>query len=791
MPNQGASNGDPMVEPDRQLFLPRSIIETSKEEIEARRQERDIHDLDVRICFYSDRAPQDIPIINSQILQEKLDLPKGYLLCINTRKQGESLLIPDEVLEALQKEFSVKLANKQYLPPDLRGYAFHVAPLPTRKARGFRMALNGDGTIYRLGFEDGKVALKSRIPKTPDYYADRATQDNYCLAFRDGGLARTSIPLGNPDQLNTAFLATREHLLLTFDAGRPYILDPVSLELIEPVGNTQEWLSMFPGVPLPFIFYGMQSPAHPVFDVSNTSSDRDEFFTANYSTGYNGWLKCIVNMLFSLLFWINKLIKLWDVIRGKEKFSCKGYQSAYTDLLRYQFRHAEEDAKLERWRLVHRDSGKPVAIKQTLHQMGITKDYIILTDISFKMEFSQIFSPFLLGWLHWPCWESADWLKERRKRWGSRLSSIFLRLIKPKPLTNLYIVNRQDLARIPGGSLHDETQPNLPVTNIKLGYEVSHFAVDYQNPDNKILLQAAHNNNWDATEWISEFESSVPEKKPLREDLQGINVGTMDLGSLGKYEINPRTGDVNELGDKVKDGDKNTWSLSVYTHRELCRDRLGESRETVKNIFWMSWGFSWEIIPKRIYEAYKSGKNRTLPVGELPSEDKPMALIRLDIERMEIVDSFEFPLGYFVRSPQFVPSSEPCPKDRDLSVHGYIVCVVLGDTADGKAKDEYWIFHADNFKGNPIYRLSHEELQLGLTIHSTWIPDIQNSQYSNADERRKRRKQAVERDYKELVDRAWLPKKKELFNKVVYEGFTQQILEKDLEKFFCQQGWQP
>jgi hypothetical protein len=40
--------------------------------------------------------------------------------------------------------------------------------------------------------------------------------------------------------------------------------------------------------------------------------------------------------------------------------------------------------------------GQPVIVEQSLHQIAITERFIILADIAFKMEFSQIFSPFLL-----------------------------------------------------------------------------------------------------------------------------------------------------------------------------------------------------------------------------------------------------------------------------------------------------------------------------------------------------------------------------------------------------------
>ena len=65
------------------------------------------------------------------------------------------------------------------LPEDLHGYAFIVGALfqaEDRPQEDGTLLYTGDGMIYRLGFEDGKATLKTRIAKTPCYYADLPTQ---------------------------------------------------------------------------------------------------------------------------------------------------------------------------------------------------------------------------------------------------------------------------------------------------------------------------------------------------------------------------------------------------------------------------------------------------------------------------------------------------------------------------------------------------------------------------------------------------------------------------------------
>jgi carotenoid cleavage dioxygenase-like enzyme len=103
------------------------------------------------------------------------------------------------------------------LPDDLSGHVFILAPVGhvDSKRNGTLVypskdgtpLPNGNGMIYRLDFDKaGTVGLKSKIAKTPCYYADEATKpgteaDEY--KFRNFGLARLSPWLGLRSVANT------------------------------------------------------------------------------------------------------------------------------------------------------------------------------------------------------------------------------------------------------------------------------------------------------------------------------------------------------------------------------------------------------------------------------------------------------------------------------------------------------------------------------------------------------------------------------------------------------------
>jgi Retinal pigment epithelial membrane protein len=772
-------------------FTPYSAIGTNLDDVQKRRKEHDPTPLNLQVCWYV--TPELAAKLDPDVLaRSSVDAQPIY---------GRLLTFDRDTLTKLREHLPDRIQSQipasWQLPADLWGYGFFACPLPPvttfstdQYARGDRMVLNGDGMVYRLGFENGSAILKTRMMKPPCYYADLAAQlvpkfDKFGYRFLDGGMVRHSLFLGTRNQMNTAFLPTKEHLLATFDAARPHIIDPDSLELLEPIGAANNWQGLTPKLPtwLTQVFQAYSNPAHPVCDrLQCTDASAGEFITANYSAGL------------SLLSAIDRLRRWYKAKLGADGIILKHPWGAFTSLVRYRF----DSQTFEKWRVVL-PNDEPIIIQQAIHQMALTEDYIIFGDIAFKIELSQIFAPFLFGAIRKYSVQIGYWL-----------SLVFLKLVQPIPYANLYLVKRADLDRpIPQGE-----QPTITAVKIVLPREVAHFVVDYRNPNGKITLMSTHNGGWDVTEWIGEYDESVNidceqtpvitkgieilagvneglppvvPQKCLRKELRGFLLSPVDLNSVARYTIDANTGAVlqanflSDIGDNPSK--RNTWSVSVNTHRNLNRDSELETGEKITTLYWMGWGFTWETVPKRIYRAYRDRENRVISIEGLPQSDMPATLLRLDTERMEIVDSFEFPIGYLARTPQFIPSKEPCPPGKDPATHGYIVCIIMSDAEPDNphtvAKDEVWVFHADDFKNKPIYRLSHPDISLGLTIHSTWIPTIQFGKYSEA-ERQAMRKNTLDRDFNPFVQAKIFPHTRTLFNEVVYPHYIKQTTEAEL-----------
>jgi hypothetical protein len=336
-----------------------------------------------------------------------------------------------------------------------------------------------------------------------------------------------SIHLGSRNQLNTAFLRTPDHrLLVTFDAGRPWEIDPQSMELLSPMGMKQEWLSLFPGL-AKSVFPVLSSPAHPVCDFSRHlgSENSDEIFTLNYSIGYKGKFQ---QQFDRLIGWNRAYCAFRKIFCKDTEKTWRKRFVGFTDLIHYDFNAPQP--KIQRWQLVLEGKRQqPLIGAQSLHQVAITKNYIIFGDTAFKIEFSQLFFSFIFGlpeqmlngvekiiqWLNQRVLmqvsrSGADRLNQRsltflshlemvRLSLGYGLYQVFRKLLLPDQCTHFYIIDRREIRTHSGHAL-TEDMIQLSVKQVTIPREVSHFAVDYCDRDQQIIFHVGHNNGWDVTE---------------------------------------------------------------------------------------------------------------------------------------------------------------------------------------------------------------------------------------------------------------------------------------------------
>lgn len=261
---------------------------------------------------------------------------------------GGSLLPPpgpehDSILRSTRVELddaSLEVIAGQ-VPRDMLGFVFVVGGVPYGDGTPL---FTGDAMVVRLRFESGEARVKTRLLRTDDFLLDEAATGE--LAYRNGGMVRLSPHLGARDFVNTALVPSPSgRLIATYDAGRPWEIDPETLDALTPVGLVDTWRPMFGGLGPGFDLLPVHmSTAHPVWDAVE-----DRVFLVNWSPPIEG---LSTEPFLRVLTW-----------SGDD-------EPVATDIV---------DAE-----------GHGVIITQSLHQIHVTDRYVVLNDGAFAIEPEQM-----------------------------------------------------------------------------------------------------------------------------------------------------------------------------------------------------------------------------------------------------------------------------------------------------------------------------------------------------------------------------------------------------------------
>ncbi len=671
----------------------------------------------------------------------------------------------ERLLSATRKELDVELnVLEGEIPETIHGYMFinsavgsiNSDGLPYKKdSDEFNSPIfNGDGYVIKLDFQEtGKVKLKSRLMKTPSYYADEALAVNGPARsdekfngweFKNNGMARMSKVLGQRNQANVSVVPVKfresepMRMLATYEAGRPWEINPETLDVIAPAGKSEDYLSLVPSWFLRYPFPAVLSSAHPVFDI-----ETKEMFTVSFIQGMDVLLslkrlrfkatenpeeteKKLENAIDNALklkgddrrnhfkSWLlnehskdeesnhfSDSIKIGLLEGIKDKF----IQDDEVRLIRW-----DGTPDLRKWRV--RCNGKDISITQNMHQIGITEDYIILSNSSLKINLSLMFNYL---------WPQYPHLEEKLRK---LLSSPMI------PQSELYFIKRTDLKT--GDDVVSAVKAIIPL-------ETVHFTPNYLNPNNQITVMTAHNTANCPAEWIRYFDKRLVDGEPVNPDhLSYLSTGQMDIGRMGRMVFDANTGELledqsNVLFKKgnIKEPEKigpHTWGVGLYTFRGY-EELMPRVRE-IKNIYWQIFGLDRNFLTEFVYELYKDYPNRVASVEEverLTKQGVPIGLARVDHseEEMDIKDFYLFPEDHHMRSIQFLPNkirNEQLAEDMD----GHILCTVKVpmETPDNYSS-QVWLWDAADLAKGPVCKLEHEQFYFAYTFHSVWTPEAE------------------------------------------------------------------
>ncbi|MDP2227965.1 MAG: carotenoid oxygenase family protein, partial [Moraxellaceae bacterium] len=121
------------------------------------------------------------------------------------------------------------------LPAELRGTFFRIGPGRNELGgKAFGHWFDGDGMLHRITFRDDGVHYLNRYVRTPKFLAETAAGKVVCRSFGHnvpGGVLKNAGRLP-ANAANTSLIWHGGHLLALWEGGRPWELDPATLETL-------------------------------------------------------------------------------------------------------------------------------------------------------------------------------------------------------------------------------------------------------------------------------------------------------------------------------------------------------------------------------------------------------------------------------------------------------------------------------------------------------------------------------------------------------------------------------
>jgi carotenoid cleavage dioxygenase-like enzyme len=686
------------------------------------------------------------------------------------------------------------------LPADMNGVFYVIYPVGSVNSGGLPFPetidgqynneygtplMNGDGMILSIRFDGNQApAIRSRLVKTPCYWADYNTRDATLKAnstltsngktdgfplslfkFLNFGLSRMSMFLGARNLLNTAVIPVRFNnsepfLLSTYDVGRPFIMDPVELKLQSPVGQTSDWTPATPAF-LNWPFGVVQTTAHPSFD-PNTQ----ELFSVNYCKASSASEYLITQRTAHYLStdrqgFKEKLMEFCEKMLHESDAAkiASSLMEFFTNLDHHMTGEATKTSassdetsvwimrwtgqeKIDKWTLVDQEGGNAIQIKECMHQTSLTEDYVVLTQTAFKFSLDLLINnPF-------PNVPVIDIIIRKI------LANTML------PYTDCYIVKRTELditkstataykLLMPSSVSPGPIPVPVPTAGYPIPVETIHYSCNYQNPNGIVTLYGIHNSSSCVAEWIRPYDTAKISGKPVDNDLIGMfALGSMDVNRIGKWVIDVNSLTVDTANSKQyfspgkvsakdigpgwnqnTDIGTNTWTLGLYTYRDMVSPVKTVS--SIKYIWYIANGMDPEYLTEFIYGLYENAADRILPVNDVMTYTKaglPQTLVRMHCDSMQPDDYYQFVYGTYIRSTQFIPRPAASP-DAEYELDGYIFCTMQVPVDEVNYRSEYWVFDAKKISTGPVCKLFFEGIQFCFTLHSTWLPSASPYNY--------------------------------------------------------------
>lgn len=266
-------------------------------------------------------------------------------------------------------------------------------------------------------------------------------------------------------------------------------------------------------------------------------------------------------------------------------------------------------------------------------------------------------------------------------------------------VTRLSILAKADL---------DRTRPGRPVpaTVVTIPMPTGHLSVDEDEVDGLLTVYLEHIPLGDLMIRLEAGGAAHGDAPPIPGDYEGLVTLAVQPGAVGRYRIDPASGEVVE---SALAWDDRFWGPVLAT-----RDRSTPAARACGRQLWFAGiGFDPELVPEEWWRLYGDADlNCLVHPKDLPTEPVPASLVRFDLQAMAIVERWSYADGAFASPPQFVPRRGATGPDD-----GYVVVLVHQD-----GDKELQVFDAMAIGAGPIARATAPGFRPPLLLHSCWMP---------------------------------------------------------------------
>ncbi len=551
----------------------------------------------------------------------------GKLLTAFIKRPSSSNFVPDRFTVhntvTTDSDIVLHILSGQ-LPKDIAGSLFFAQCLGSPEAY-----MVGHTNILRIDFSNGLARLKNRKLWTPAAIA-RSRLEKTMHRFDYLGLIYLSPGLGMHSYAEGICILPDGRIAVTSDIDRPWIIDSDSLRASSPIGRRDEWMPTMEGSIGEILgnLFAAYSGSHALA----MDHHSHEVFLVNYQLKQaNG--EHPVDLI------------LWTQLEN-----------------------------FKRWRVLNED-GQEIEIKQSIHELVLTRNYIIITDTAFAAG-KEMLTP----WVNFPL---------------------------PNEKTIVYAIDRRELSRNHG---------TIKAKRFEVDKACIHLVAEYDNPDDRITAYMLHTPGTNTAEIIGELDRDIYGKYFPKHLIGYGPLPVLDISSIGKHVISASEGIVNS--SEYLSHLSLTWGPYLYSY-------FGKQLNIFQgqDLFVMFKGFSREILPERIIKAYHKVSNRQIKLSQMFDGNglrQNSSICRIETKDFEIKDSFIFPDRVHLYSIA-------CLEAARESNSGYILGVVVTDekTSVESSGHEYWLFAADNLSKGPICKMGNNSLNNSTLFHSAFIPDDQ------------------------------------------------------------------